>query len=147
MELSGEDAVLVLADADLDLVVRALRFGTRLNDGETCIAPRRLVVMRVDRGRSPRAPFRTRGVPPLPLERVRDEAAPSIGRTPATSRSGASIFSRDIAKARATRGAHQDRLRPHQRSHRPDCRSAHAVRRREGQRLRHHARRRGACSR
>ena len=50
MELSGEDAVLVFADADLDLVVRALRFGTRLNGGETCIAPRRLIVERVDRG-------------------------------------------------------------------------------------------------
>ena len=45
MELSGQDVVLVLADADLDLVVRALRFGTSLNDGETCIAPRRLIAV------------------------------------------------------------------------------------------------------
>ena len=45
MELSGQDAVLVFADADLDLVVRALRFGTTLNDSETCIAPRRLIVI------------------------------------------------------------------------------------------------------
>ncbi len=45
MELSGEDAVIVLADADPDLVVRALRFGTSLNDGNTCIAPRRLIVV------------------------------------------------------------------------------------------------------
>ena len=45
MELSGQDAVLVFADADLDLVVRALRFGTTLNDGETCIAPRRLIAV------------------------------------------------------------------------------------------------------
>ncbi len=45
MELSGQDAVLVFADADLDLVVRALRFGTSLNDGNTCIAPRRLIVI------------------------------------------------------------------------------------------------------
>jgi acyl-CoA reductase-like NAD-dependent aldehyde dehydrogenase len=44
MELSGEDAVIVLADADTDLVVRALIFGTQLNGGETCIAPRRLIV-------------------------------------------------------------------------------------------------------
>ena len=44
MELSGEDAVIVFADADVDLVVRALKFGARLNDGETCIAPRRLIV-------------------------------------------------------------------------------------------------------
>ena len=50
MELSGEDAVIVFADADLDLVVRALKFGTRLNGGETCIAPRRLIVRAVGRG-------------------------------------------------------------------------------------------------
>ena len=45
MELSGEDAVIVLADADLDLAARALRFGARLNAGQTCIAPRRLIVV------------------------------------------------------------------------------------------------------
>ena len=44
MELSGEDPVIVLADADLDLVFRALQFGGRLNDGATCVAPRRLIV-------------------------------------------------------------------------------------------------------
>jgi len=42
MELSGCDAVFVLADADLDLVVRALLFGMRLNSSATCIAPRRV---------------------------------------------------------------------------------------------------------
>ena len=52
MELSGEDAVLVLADADLDLVARALRFGTRLNGGETCIAPRRIFVVGSSRRRT-----------------------------------------------------------------------------------------------
>jgi len=44
MELSGADAVFVEADADLDLVVRCLRFGTLLNNGATCIAPRRVFV-------------------------------------------------------------------------------------------------------
>ena len=44
MELSGCDAVFVRADADLDLVVRALRFGILLNSGATCIAPRRVFV-------------------------------------------------------------------------------------------------------
>ncbi len=44
MELSGQDAAIVFADADLDLVVRALHFAARLNNGETCIAPRRLIV-------------------------------------------------------------------------------------------------------
>jgi len=46
VELSGCDAVFVRADADLDLVVRALGFGLRLNDGATCIAPRRVIVHR-----------------------------------------------------------------------------------------------------
>jgi acyl-CoA reductase-like NAD-dependent aldehyde dehydrogenase len=44
MELSGCDAVFVRADADLDLAVRALVFGLRLNNGATCIAPRRIFV-------------------------------------------------------------------------------------------------------
>ncbi len=46
VELSGCDAVFVRADADLNLVVRALRFGLRLNNGATCIAPRRVFVNR-----------------------------------------------------------------------------------------------------
>ena len=44
MELSGCDAVFLRADADLDLVVKALRFGLQLNGGATCIAPRRVFV-------------------------------------------------------------------------------------------------------
>ncbi len=44
MELSGCDAVFVRADANLDLVVRSLLFGLRLNAGATCIAPRRVFV-------------------------------------------------------------------------------------------------------
>lgn len=46
MELSGCDAAIVRADADLDLAVRALVFGLRLNSGRTCIAPRRVLVVR-----------------------------------------------------------------------------------------------------
>jgi acyl-CoA reductase-like NAD-dependent aldehyde dehydrogenase len=46
MELSGCDAVIVRADADLELVARALRFGLALNRGATCIAPRRIFVHR-----------------------------------------------------------------------------------------------------
>lgn len=42
MELSGHDAVFVRPGADLDLVVRALRFGVTLNKGETCIAPKQV---------------------------------------------------------------------------------------------------------
>jgi acyl-CoA reductase-like NAD-dependent aldehyde dehydrogenase len=46
MELSGCDPVFVSRDADLDRVVRALRFGALLNDGATCIAPRRVFAHR-----------------------------------------------------------------------------------------------------
>ena len=95
MELSGEDAVLVLADADLDLVARALRFGTRLNGGETCIAPRRLIVVEsIADALHARAPL-------LPIERVRDEAAAMQRANAADFALGASVFSRDVANARA----------------------------------------------
>ncbi len=46
MELSGCDALIIRADADLDLAVQALGFGLRLNSGQTCIAPRRVFVAR-----------------------------------------------------------------------------------------------------
>jgi len=46
LELSGCDAVLVRADADLDLVVRALAFGLTLNGGATCMSPKRVFVHR-----------------------------------------------------------------------------------------------------
>lgn len=46
LELSGCDPVIIRADADLDLAVRALAFGLRLNSGQTCIAPRRVLVAR-----------------------------------------------------------------------------------------------------
>lgn len=44
MELSGCDAMFVREDADLTLAARALLFGLRLNQGATCIAPRRVFV-------------------------------------------------------------------------------------------------------
>ena len=46
MELSGCDACFVREDADVGLAARAVAFGLRLNDGRTCIAPRRLLVNR-----------------------------------------------------------------------------------------------------
>ncbi len=46
MELSGCDAAIVRADADLGLVVSALVFGLTLNQGATCLAPRRVLVHR-----------------------------------------------------------------------------------------------------
>lgn len=44
MELSGCDAVIIRADADLDLAVKALTFGLTLNDGATCMSPKRVFV-------------------------------------------------------------------------------------------------------
>ena len=44
MELSGCDAVIIRADADLDLAVKALIFGLKLNGGATCMAPKRVFV-------------------------------------------------------------------------------------------------------
>ncbi len=44
MELSGCDAVIIRADADLDLAVKALTFGLTLNGGATCMAPKRVFV-------------------------------------------------------------------------------------------------------
>lgn len=46
MELSGCDAAFVRPGADLDRVVRALRFALLWNSGATCIAPRRVFVRR-----------------------------------------------------------------------------------------------------
>lgn len=46
MELSGCDAAFVRPDADLDLVARAMSFAFRLKCGQTCIAPRRVLVAR-----------------------------------------------------------------------------------------------------
>ena len=45
-ELSGCDAMLVCEDADLELTTDALLFALRLNNGATCIAPRRIYVAR-----------------------------------------------------------------------------------------------------
>ncbi len=45
MELSGADAVVVLPSADLPLAAKAIAFGLRLNGGEVCMSPRRLVAL------------------------------------------------------------------------------------------------------
>jgi acyl-CoA reductase-like NAD-dependent aldehyde dehydrogenase len=46
LELSGNDAFFVLADADVSLAARAAWFGFNLNRGQTCIAARRAFVHR-----------------------------------------------------------------------------------------------------
>jgi acyl-CoA reductase-like NAD-dependent aldehyde dehydrogenase len=50
VELSGCDAVFVRPDADLDRVVKALRFGLTFSGSRTCIAPRRAFVPAALRG-------------------------------------------------------------------------------------------------
>ncbi|MGB8166034.1 MAG: aldehyde dehydrogenase family protein, partial [Chthoniobacteraceae bacterium] len=96
MELSGDDAVLVCADADLDLVVRALRFGAALNNGQTCIAPRRLIVVEAIADE-----LAARLASELKIERVSDETAAAARINAAEFALGASIFSRDETRARA----------------------------------------------
>ncbi len=96
MELSGEDAVIVLADADLDLVARALRFGARLNAGETCIAPRRLIIDESVTDQLLALP----DLPALAPERVRNSAEAVACVNTGSHGLGASIFSRDIDAAR-----------------------------------------------
>jgi len=44
MELSGCDAVIVRADADLELMVTAVKFALTWNDGATCLSPKRIFV-------------------------------------------------------------------------------------------------------
>ncbi len=46
LELSGCDAMFVLADADVELAARAAWFGVVLNRGQTCLAVRRVFVHR-----------------------------------------------------------------------------------------------------
>lgn len=46
LELSGCDAMIVLADADLDLAARAAWHGATLNRGQTCLAVRRVLAER-----------------------------------------------------------------------------------------------------
>jgi len=46
MELSGCDAMIVDASADVELAAHSAAFGLTLNSGATCIAPRRLIVDR-----------------------------------------------------------------------------------------------------
>lgn len=87
MELSGNDAVLILPDADMDLVARALKFGYQLNGGNTCIAPRRIIVC-------------GEAVADIACERVKDEVAAVRLVNSGEFALGTSIFSRDLLKAR-----------------------------------------------
>lgn len=99
MELSGEDAVIVLADADIDLVIRAVVFGKRLNGGETCIAPRRLIVEE-SIANELSARFSAAGIVPIQLHRVRDARTALLLANTSSFGLGASVFSRDLRNAK-----------------------------------------------
>ncbi len=90
-ELSGADAVFVRADADHALVERALAFGRRLNDGETCMAPQQIFAHEAIAPRLRVADVKTFA--------SADEAI-ALARQ-AEFGLGASIFSADEAAARA----------------------------------------------
>jgi acyl-CoA reductase-like NAD-dependent aldehyde dehydrogenase len=99
MELSGCDAFIVRADADLDLVVKSLKFGLEFNDGATCMAPKRVFVHRPVatevEGRLARA-F-SDGAP------VSDPARPTAGER---ARSGTAALLRELLAEAVAQGAH-----------------------------------------
>jgi acyl-CoA reductase-like NAD-dependent aldehyde dehydrogenase len=68
MELSGNDPLLVLPGADLDVVADALAYGLRLNGGATCIAPRRVFLSPIQAARIEQAlKDRVSLIAPVPL--------------------------------------------------------------------------------
>jgi acyl-CoA reductase-like NAD-dependent aldehyde dehydrogenase len=103
MELSSEDAVIVFADADLDLVVRALNFGARLNNGGTCIAPRRLIVEKSIAAEL-HSKLACAGIAPLPLKIFEHERRALDQIHSRNFALGASIFSHNVPRARIFAG-------------------------------------------
>jgi acyl-CoA reductase-like NAD-dependent aldehyde dehydrogenase len=90
MELSGHDPMIVRADADVSLVMRALNFGRTFNNGNICIAPRRLIVHETMTlpGAQDATRFRA------------DEEAVSLANASEYAL-GATIFTRDLVAARS----------------------------------------------
>jgi acyl-CoA reductase-like NAD-dependent aldehyde dehydrogenase len=96
MELSGDDPVFVLAGADLPLTAAAIAYGLRLNDGETCIAPRRVLAEQSAVAELERLLAGQLAVPP-PVIAVRDieDALTLAARSPYAL--GAAIFGPEAA--------------------------------------------------
>jgi acyl-CoA reductase-like NAD-dependent aldehyde dehydrogenase len=83
MELSGDDPVFVLPDADLALAGAAIAYGTRLNAGHTCIAPRRVFALpgaEVTLARLLAA--QCRSPPPIIVVRDMEEALSRVATSP-----------------------------------------------------------------
>jgi aldehyde dehydrogenase (NAD+) len=99
MELSGDDPVFVLPGADPGLAAAAVAYGTRLNDGRTCIAPRRVFALAEV---APEIGLRLRQLcskpPPVIAVRDMDEALDRAAESPCGL--GAAVFGPE-ADARA----------------------------------------------
>jgi acyl-CoA reductase-like NAD-dependent aldehyde dehydrogenase len=116
MELSGNDAVFVMDDADAVLAAECVAYGVRLYGGRTCIAPRRVFVWESRVGDFRRELMRAGGkdvrvVNDLDSDGAFGEPFVSVIPVPGPAealrqyqnsdhRLGASIFARDLAKAR-----------------------------------------------
>ena len=98
MELSGADSVFVRADADLELAADAIAFGVRLNAGNTCMAPH-TIVAHVSVAERLAETLAKRGLPPMKLLGVRDDAQALQVASIDHHGLGAAIFSRDEAAA------------------------------------------------
>ena len=71
MDLSGCDSVYVLEDADIDLIVDAVRFGLTFNNGNTCIAPKKIYVARQRAAQLSERVFKLR-IPIIPVDSVEE---------------------------------------------------------------------------
>lgn len=92
MELSGEDPFVVLPGADVAYAAQALAFGLAFNAGNTCIAPRRVIVVR-----AMEAAFRAASATPFTVAADADEAlALANGGGCAL---GAAVFGEPVAAA------------------------------------------------
>lgn len=84
MELSGCDAAIVLAGADLSRVGEVIRFGLSFNAGATCIGPRRLIVQRSiadDVLEAVLSPWRAAGLPVMVVHKsAREHVADVVER-------------------------------------------------------------------
>ena len=100
MELSGEDVVLVLADADQELAIRALKFGVRLNGGASCIAPHKVIAI-APLAAGFFARMSEEGLAEIPVEEVADEESAVSRITARPFGLGVCIFSRDVTRARS----------------------------------------------
>ncbi len=99
MELSGADTVFVRADADIALAAQAIRFGLRLNGGNTCMAPHAIVVHQSVAAELTAA-LKSEGVAAGAIFPVRDDAEALEVASVDEHGLGAAIFSRDEEAAR-----------------------------------------------